>query len=82
MEEIYKEGLCRAIGVSNFLERHLEDILEVCTIVPMINQVITVPRFAARNPSQSCCRDFMKAGILKISKKIHKVKKNWKKYKR
>ena len=39
----------------------------------------TVPRLAARNPSRSR-RDFMKNGILKISKKNHKVKKNWKKY--
>ena len=30
MEELYESGKCRAIGVSNFLERHLEGILSEC----------------------------------------------------
>ena len=30
MEELYQTGKCRAIGVSNFLERHLEAILAEC----------------------------------------------------
>ena len=30
MEELYQSGKCRAIGVSNFLERHLEAILAEC----------------------------------------------------
>ena len=30
MEELYESGKCRAIGVSNFLERHLERILSEC----------------------------------------------------
>lgn len=32
------EERVRAIGVSNFLERHLDVILEECSVVPHINQ--------------------------------------------
>ena len=39
MEEIYKSGRAKAIGVSNFLVHQLEDILGDCQIVPAVNQV-------------------------------------------
>jgi methylglyoxal/glyoxal reductase len=39
MEEIYASGRARAIGVSNFLVHHLEDLLPHCNVVPMVNQV-------------------------------------------
>ena len=39
MEKIYQSGRAKAIGVSNFLVHHLEDILRDSTIVPSVNQV-------------------------------------------
>lgn len=39
LEELYKEGVCRAIGVSNFLIHHLEQLKEDCSVVPHVNQV-------------------------------------------
>ncbi|XP_029971458.1 uncharacterized protein LOC115405852 [Salarias fasciatus] len=39
LEELHKEGVCRAIGVSNFLIRHLEQLKEDCSVVPHVNQV-------------------------------------------
>ncbi|CAK6969473.1 uncharacterized oxidoreductase ZK1290.5 [Scomber scombrus] len=39
LEELYKEGVCRAIGVSNFLVHHLEQLKEDCSVVPHVNQV-------------------------------------------
>ncbi|XP_035761868.1 9,11-endoperoxide prostaglandin H2 reductase isoform X2 [Neolamprologus brichardi] len=39
LEELYKEGVCRAIGVSNFLVHHLEQLKEDCTVIPHVNQV-------------------------------------------
>jgi len=39
MEELYREGRIRAIGVSNFNIRHLETLLEQTEVVPVINQV-------------------------------------------
>lgn len=39
MEELYKKGVVKAIGVSNFLVHHLEDFLPECKVVPAVNQV-------------------------------------------
>ena len=39
LETIYDTGRARAIGVSNFLVHHLEDLLETARIVPMVDQV-------------------------------------------
>lgn len=38
MEELYEKKRVRAIGVSNFLEHHLEDFLPECNIIPAVNQ--------------------------------------------
>lgn len=39
MEDIYKSGRAKAIGVSNFLVPHLQDILNSSAIIPSINQI-------------------------------------------
>lgn len=39
LEKLYKEGVVRAIGVSNFQIHHLKDILAVCEVKPALNQV-------------------------------------------
>jgi diketogulonate reductase-like aldo/keto reductase len=39
LEKIYQSGKAKAVGVSNFLMHHLEDILESGTLVPAVNQV-------------------------------------------
>ncbi len=39
MEELYESGKIRAIGVSNFLEHHLNELLENCKVVPAVNQI-------------------------------------------
>lgn len=39
LEEIYDSGRAKAIGVSNFEPQHLEPILEMCRVVPMVNQI-------------------------------------------
>lgn len=39
MEEIYKAGRVRAIGVSNFSISDINSILDKCEIVPMVNQI-------------------------------------------
>lgn len=39
LEKLYREGRIRAIGVSNFLRHHLEDLLQSAEIVPMVNQM-------------------------------------------
>ena len=39
MEEIQRSGKARAIGVSNFLTNHLDQLAETATVMPSINQV-------------------------------------------
>jgi diketogulonate reductase-like aldo/keto reductase len=39
LEEIQKTGQVRAIGVSNFTIRHLEELLEHSSVVPAVNQI-------------------------------------------
>ena len=39
LEKIYAEGRAKAIGVSNFLVHHLQDLLPHATVKPAVNQV-------------------------------------------
>lgn len=41
LEDAHKAGKIRAIGVSNFLQKDLENIFANCTIKPMANQILT-----------------------------------------
>lgn len=41
LEAAYEAGKCRAIGVSNFLQKDLENIFANCKIKPMVNQILT-----------------------------------------
>ena len=40
LEEAYQAGKLRAIGVSNFEIADLDNILEACTVRPMVNQIL------------------------------------------
>ena len=40
LEEAYKAGKLRAIGLSNFENADLDNILEFCSVKPMVNQVL------------------------------------------
>jgi diketogulonate reductase-like aldo/keto reductase len=39
LEEIYYSGSARSIGVSHYCPQHIDDVLEVATVPPSINQV-------------------------------------------
>jgi len=43
MEELYKEGKVRAIGVSNFNMDQIQDLLKRHSVIPAVNQVETHP---------------------------------------
>jgi len=49
MEEFYKDGLTRAIGVSNFNPHHLDTLLETARIVPALNQIELHPFLLQRD---------------------------------
>jgi diketogulonate reductase-like aldo/keto reductase len=56
MEEFYKEGKVRAIGVSNFHPDRLMDLIVHNEIVPAVNQVETHP-FHQQNETQQFLQD-------------------------
>lgn len=39
MERLLSEGRVRAIGVSNFKEHHIDELMQGATVAPMVNQV-------------------------------------------
>ncbi len=40
LEDAYKAGKIRAIGLSNFQQKDVDNILSSCTIKPMVNQIL------------------------------------------
>ena len=55
LEKLHAEGRARAIGVSNFLRRHLEELLGVAKVVPHANQIELTP-FLQRRETTAYCR--------------------------
>lgn len=54
MEKLVQAGKVRHIGVSNFLERHLLQIMDNCLITPEINQLEINPQFQQRGLADFC----------------------------
>lgn len=54
MEKLVQAGKVRHIGVSNFLERHLLQIMDNCQITPEINQLEINPQFQQRGLADFC----------------------------
>ncbi|WP_067839374.1 aldo/keto reductase [Amphibacillus sediminis] len=55
LEKLYQDGKVRAIGVSNFQITHLTELIDNCTIVPMVNQVEFHPHLT-QEPLRDFCR--------------------------
>lgn len=49
LEQLLADGKVRAIGVSNFMREHLDELLEATTVVPAVNQIEVHPYFAQRD---------------------------------
>jgi methylglyoxal/glyoxal reductase len=54
LEQLYKDGRVRAIGVSNFHVHHLQDLIADCEIKPMVNQVEYHPRLTQKELLAYC----------------------------
>ena len=46
MEELYEAGKIRAIGLSNFLPHHIENILKDCRVRPAVDQIEYHPGYS------------------------------------
>ena len=54
LEELYKEGKVRAIGLSNFLPHHIMNLMEHCEIKPMVNQIEFHPGYTQEATVRYC----------------------------
>lgn len=48
LERLRDDGLTRAIGVSNFLPHHLEELMQTAEVAPSLNQIELHPRLQQR----------------------------------
>jgi len=53
-EKLYKDGLARVIGVSNFTKSHLQKLIDNCEIKPMVNQIEVNPVFQPNDAIAFC----------------------------
>lgn len=54
LEELQAEGKIKAIGVSNFMVKHLEALLETANIVPAVNQIEFHPGYTQAEVVKLC----------------------------
>lgn len=54
MERLYEEGYVKVIGVANCHEHHIEEILKVCKVPPMVNEVEVHPLFSQKKLKKYC----------------------------
>ncbi|MGJ9423641.1 aldo/keto reductase [Aeromicrobium sp. CF3.5] len=56
LEEAYRDGRARAIGVSNFQSNHLHRLIDETDIVPAVNQIEVHP-YLAQDELREVCRE-------------------------
>ncbi len=54
MQELYREGRVRAIGVSNFHQSHLQRLFDETEVVPAVNQIEVSP-YLVQDPLRQFC---------------------------
>ena len=57
MEECYEAGRAKAIGVSNFLPHHLEELAETAVVKPMVNQIEFHPGWVQAETVDYCLKN-------------------------
>ncbi len=57
LEKIYHQGRCRAVGVSNYMVEHLEEVLNHSDLVPTVNQIEFHPFiYSQQKPVLEMCK--------------------------
>ncbi|WP_167629903.1 aldo/keto reductase [Listeria valentina] len=54
LEDLYRQGKIKAIGVSNFQKHHLEELLNFATIKPVLNQIELHPKLIQKELRAFC----------------------------
>jgi 2,5-diketo-D-gluconate reductase A len=60
MEEVFEAGRSKAIGLSNFLPHHIEQILSATTVVPAIDQLEIHPYYQQGDATAYCAEHGIK----------------------
>jgi len=55
LERLHSEKRARAIGVSNFMSRHLDELMTSATVLPAVNQIEVSP-FLQQRETRAFCR--------------------------
>ena len=77
LETILKEGKARSIGVSNYYQNHLEELLSGADIIPAVNQVEFSPYLYLKELKEYCDNKGIRLGAyspLTRSKKLKDIK--------
>jgi diketogulonate reductase-like aldo/keto reductase len=56
LERLFEEKRARAVGVSNFLEAHLEELAQASKLVPAVNQIEVHP-FLQQRETRAYCKE-------------------------
>lgn len=59
LEYLYAQKKIKAIGVSNFLKHHLEDVMKDCKVVPMVNQMEFHPYLVQQDLIDFCIENYI-----------------------
>ena len=78
MEQLYKEGKIKALGVSNHNVHHIQRLLEVATVKPVVNQVETHVKLQNHFLNDFCKKNdiILTAYAPLMSSKIHELLEN------
>ena len=56
-EQLYADGRVKAIGVSNFMQHHLEDVMSQANVTPMVNQMEFHPFLVQQDLLDFCTKN-------------------------
>ncbi|MBP5521130.1 MAG: aldo/keto reductase [Bacteroidales bacterium] len=59
LERLYREGRVRAIGVSNYMPRHIKALLETAEIKPLVDQIEFHPGWMQKDCLEFCAAEGM-----------------------
>jgi diketogulonate reductase-like aldo/keto reductase len=54
LETLKEEGYVRVIGISNFLEHHMDEVLKTCKVKPMVNELECNPYYTIEPLRKYC----------------------------
>ncbi|NLZ94638.1 MAG: aldo/keto reductase [Bacteroidales bacterium] len=60
MEKIYQSGKARAVGVSNYQENHLQEVIDLKSLVPAVNQIELHPYLSQKPLVEFCAQHNIK----------------------